>query len=58
MESFEVFKSIINKCWDIWNIQFSFGGFTFTLANVAAVAVYIFVLGIILDVLLDGNWGE
>ena len=58
MESFEVFKSVIAKCWEIWNIEFQFAGITFTLANVAAVAVYIFVLGVILDVLLDGNWGD
>lgn len=48
---------IFSYCWRIWSIEFTVSGITFTLANVAEVAVFIFVLGVLLDVLLDGNWG-
>ena len=57
MEAFDILGSIFTECWRIWNIEFSFAGFTFTLANVAEVAVFVFVLGVLLDALLQGGWG-
>ena len=56
MEAFEVFKEIIEWCWDFFTLeQFSFAGFTFTFANVAEVAVFIWVFNMIVDGLLGGD---
>lgn len=56
MEAFNIFKDIIEWCWDFWTLQeFNFAGITFTLSEVAAVGVFIWVFNIIVDGLLGGD---
>lgn len=55
--AFEMIKKSFYYCWKIWSFKFELAGHEFTLGNVAAVSVYIFVLGVLLDALLAGGWG-
>lgn len=52
-------KQIFEWCWDFFNIPFNLGGgFSFTLANVAEVAVMVWVASKMMCIALDGDWGE
>lgn len=58
MDTISHLGKIFEECWKIWNIEFNVSGFTFTLANVAEVAVFIWVLGVVIDALLMGGWSS
>lgn len=57
MDTISHLGEIFAWCWRAWNYPFTISGITFTLANVAEVSVLIFVLGVVLDALLQGGWG-
>lgn len=58
MDIFDFFGRMFAKCWELWNYDITFGSFTFTLANVAEVGVWIFVFCVAMDAVLNKEgWG-
>ena len=54
---FDWIGEIFGWCWDLWCYEFTFAGINFSLADVAEVGVFIFILTYFLGVILDGGWG-
>lgn len=55
----EAMGDIFGFCWDIWQYRFNIGdSLSFTLANVAEVAVIVWIGAKLLGCVLDGEWGE
>lgn len=51
-------RSIFEKGWEIWNYRFDLGGgFGFTLAEVAAGAVLVWIVSLAVGTLLNDDWG-
>ena len=55
---FSWLEEVFTECWKIWCYEFTFAGITFSLADCAEVAVFIFILTYFLGTILDGGWGS
>lgn len=49
----QIIKSIIDGCWNIWNIDFTISGITFNLFDVAVVSVGIWIGSMVITAILE-----